>query len=55
MQLAIPVNDVWNEVFHDPQPHHNGWPAIYLPLPPPPPKKLLQPAISMESHTLSMS
>jgi hypothetical protein len=53
MQPEIPTNDGWNEVVHDPQPHFNGWPTVSLPLPPPPPKQPLQPAISMASHALS--
>jgi hypothetical protein len=48
-----PVNDGWNEVVHDPQTHHHGWPIVSLPLPPPPPKKPLYPFFSMDSHALS--
>ena len=54
MQLEIPVNDGWNELVYDPQPHNHVWPTISLPLPPPLPKKPLQPAISMASHALSV-
>jgi hypothetical protein len=53
LQPEIPVNDGWNEIIHDPQPHHHGWPTVSFPLPPPPPKKPLQPVVSMASHALS--
>lgn len=53
LQPEVPINDGRNEVFHDPQPHHHGWPTIYIPLPPPPPNKPLQHVVSISSHALS--
>jgi len=54
MQPEILVNDGWNEVVHDTQPHHHGWPTVCLPLPPPSPRQPLHPVISMASHALSV-
>jgi hypothetical protein len=53
LQPDIPVNDGWNEIIHDTQPHHHGWSTVFFPLPPPPPKKPLQSLVSMDSHVLS--
>jgi hypothetical protein len=37
LQPEVPINDGWQEVVHQPAVHHNGWPVVSLPLPPPPP------------------
>jgi hypothetical protein len=36
MQPKPPMNDGWQEIFHQPIVHHHGWPTVLLPLPLPP-------------------
>jgi hypothetical protein len=37
LQLEVPVNEGWEDIFNQPLFHHHGWPTISLPFPPPPP------------------
>ena len=36
MQPEPPTNDGWKQIVHQPVSHHNGWPTISFPFPPPP-------------------
>jgi hypothetical protein len=36
MHPEPPSNDGWQEIVHQPVAHHNGWPTVSLPFPPPP-------------------
>ena len=37
LQPEVPINDGWKDIVHHHVDHHNGWPAVSLPFPPPPP------------------
>ena len=34
LRPEVPINDGWQEIFHQPSVHHNGWPTISFPPPP---------------------
>jgi hypothetical protein len=35
LQLEVPENDIWQEIFHPVVSQHRGWPNLSLPSPPP--------------------
>jgi hypothetical protein len=37
LQPEVPINDGWQDIVHSPVVHHDGWPTVSFPFPPPPP------------------